>query len=178
MKIRTRRLVRWTAILAATGAIAAWGIAEAVDGQRGFGGPGPGMFPMMGAMGPMRGLLADLDLTDDQKSQLRAIVRNGWEQSADERVQLEAIRQQIEASVTAGGFNEPEVRALVDSGTPIMASLMVDMIRGMSEMRAVLTPEQQQIFDTRRAEFEARRAERRARRAERHAEPPVDTTGT
>jgi len=178
MKNRTRRLVRWTAILGATGAIAAWGIAEAVDGQRGHGGPGFGMFPMMGAMGPMRGLMADLNLSDDQKNQLRTIVRDGWEQSADERVQLEAIRQQIEASVKAGGFNEAEVRALVDSGTPIMAGLMVDMVRGMSEMRAVLTPEQQQLFDTRRAEFEARRAERRARRAGRNAQTPVDAAGT
>jgi Spy/CpxP family protein refolding chaperone len=42
---------------------------------------------------------------------------------------------------------------------------MVDMVRGASEMRAVLTPEQQKLFDQRRAEFEARRAERRAKRA-------------
>jgi Spy/CpxP family protein refolding chaperone len=60
-----------------------------------------------------------------------------------------------------------------------MADLMVDMVRGMSEMRAVLTPEQQQRFDAWRAEREAKRAERRARRAGRSnaaATTPTDAT--
>jgi Spy/CpxP family protein refolding chaperone len=176
MEPRTRRIVRWTAILAATGILAAWGIASA-DGPRGGHGFGPSM-PGMGGFGAMRGLLADLDLSDDQKTQLRTIARSGWEQSADERAQLDALRKQIEGTVAANGFNEVEVRALVESGTPVMADLMVDMVRGLSEMRAVLTPEQQQLFDTRRAEFEARRAERRARRIERRSEGPVAPSGT
>lgn len=167
MEPRTRRIVRWTAALTATGALAAWGLANA-DGARGghgFGGHGfgPGMMAM-GGFGPMRGLMSDLDLSDDQKTQLRNIARSGWEQSAASRAQLNAVRQQIEASVAANGFNEAEVRALVDSATPVMADLMVDTVRRLGEMRAVLTPEQQQRFDARRAEFEARRAERRAKR--------------
>ena len=173
MEPRTRRVVRWTAVIAATGALAAWGLANAY-GPRGDHGFGPGMMGM-GGFGAMRGLMADLNLTDDQKSQLRTIARSGWEQSADERAQLDALRKQIEASVVAGGYSEPEVRALVNSGTPVMADLMVDMVRGLSDMRAVLTPEQQKVFDARRAEFEARRAERRS---ERRREAPVPSTGS
>jgi Spy/CpxP family protein refolding chaperone len=179
MQTRTRRIVRWTAILATAGAVAALGVAQAGGGHGpgsyGFGGPG---FGMMG-MGPMRGLVADLDLTDDQRHQLRTIVRNGWEQSAAQRARLDELRRQIESTVRANGFNEAEVRALVDSGTPVMADLIVDMVRGMSEMRAVLTPEQQQRFDAWRAEREAQRAERRARRAGRSnaaATTPTDAT--
>jgi Spy/CpxP family protein refolding chaperone len=179
MQTRTRRIVRWTAILATAGAVAALGVAQAGGGHGpgsyGFGGPG---FGMMG-MGPMRGLMADLDLTDDQRHQLRTIVRNGWEQSAAQRARLDELRRQIESTVRANGFNEAEVRALVDSGTPVMADLIVDMVRGMSEMRAVLTPEQQQRFDAWRAEREAQRAERRARRAGRSnaaATTPTDAT--
>lgn len=179
MQTRARRIVRWTAVIAAAGAVAALGVAQAGGGRGpggyGFGGPG---FAMMG-MGPMRGLMADLDLTDDQKGQLRTIVRNGWEQSATQRARLDELRRQIEASVRTNGFNEAEVRALVDSGTPVMADLVVEMVRGMSEMRAVLTPEQQQLFDARRAEREAKRAERRARRAEPSSGPgatPADAT--
>jgi Spy/CpxP family protein refolding chaperone len=179
MQTRTRRIVRWTAILATAGAVAALGVAQAGGGHGpgsyGFGGPG---FGMMG-MGPMRGLVADLDLTDDQRHQLRTIVRNGWEQSAAQRARLDELRRQIESTVRTNGFNEAEVRALVDSGTPVMADLMVDMVRGMSEMRAVLTPEQQQRFDAWRAEREAKRAERRARRAGRSnaaATTPADAT--
>lgn len=165
MQTRTRRVVRWTAVIATAGALVALGVAQAGGGRgdHGFGAPG---FGMMG-MGPMRGLFSDLDLTDDQKDQLRTIVRSSWEQSATQRARLDELRQQIEATVRTNGFNEAEVRALVDSGAPVMADLMVDMVRGMSEMRAVLTPEQRQQFDTWRAEREAKRAERRARRAER-----------
>lgn len=166
MQTRTRRIIRWTAVIAAAGAIAALGVAQA-GGARGDGGHGFGAgFGMMG-MGPMRGLMSDLNLTTEQKDQLRTIVRDGWQQSANQRTQLDSLRQQIEAAVRANGFNEAEVRTLVDSGMPIMADLMVDMVRRMSEMRAVLTPEQQQLFDQRRAEREAKRAERRAKRAER-----------
>jgi Spy/CpxP family protein refolding chaperone len=177
MQTRTRRVVRWTAVLATAGALVALGVAQAGGGRgdHGFGGPG---FGMMG-MGPMRGLFADLDLTDDQKNQLRSIVRDGWEQSAAQRARLDELRQQIESTVRTNGFNEAEVRALVDSGTPVMADLMVDMVRGISEMRAVLTPEQQQRFDAWRAEREAKRAERRARRAGRSdaaGATPADAT--
>jgi Spy/CpxP family protein refolding chaperone len=164
MQPRIKRIVRWTAIATVTGAVAVWGIANAVDGPHGPHGFG---MPGFGPMGPMRELMADLDLTGDQKSQLRTIARSGWEQSADERGQLDAIRKQIEASVKANGFNEAEVRALVNTGTPIMAELMVDMVRSLTEMRAVLTPEQQALFDERRARFESKRGEWRAKHAER-----------
>lgn len=163
MHPRTRRIVRWTAIAAAATAVAGWGLAQARDGGFGHHGGGPGLG--FGGFGPLRGLMADLDLTDDQKTQLRAIAKRGFEGSAAERAQLDALRKELEASVTANGFNEAEVRAIVARGTPVLTELLVDMVRGASEMRAVLTPEQQRQFDARRAEFEARRAERRERRA-------------
>lgn len=164
MQPRTRRIVRWTAIAAAATAVAGWGLAQARDGGFGHHGGGMGFGPGFG-LGPMRGLMADLDLTEDQKTQLRTIVKRGFEGSAGERAQLDALRKELEASVAANGFNEAEVRAIVARGSPVLTELMVDMVRGASEMRAVLTPEQQKLFDQRRAEFEARRAERRAKRA-------------
>jgi Spy/CpxP family protein refolding chaperone len=167
MQPRTQRIVRWTAIAAAATAVAGWGLAQAREGGFGHHGGGPGFGPGfgLGGFGPLRGLMADLDLTDDQQAQLRAIAKRGFAASADERAQLDALRKELEATVTANGFNEAEVRAIAARGTPVLTELMVDMVRGASEMRAVLTPEQQRLFDERRAEFEARRAERRAKRA-------------
>ena len=176
MHPRTRRIVRWTAIAATATAVAGWGLAQARDGGFGHHGGGPGFG--LGGFGPLRGLMADLDLTDDQKTQLRAIAKRGFEQTADERAQLDALRQEVEASIKANGFNEAEVRAIAARGTPALTELMVDMARGASEMRAVLTPEQQQRFDARRAEFQARRAERRAQRAKRAAGAEAPASGT
>lgn len=165
MQPRTKRLTRWAAIGLITAAVAAGSVAWAVDGARGHG-PGFGM-----GFGPMRELMADLDLSAEQREQLRTIARTGWEQSADERAELDALRQQIETTVRTNGFNEAEVRALVDTGTPVLAALMVDMVRGLAEMRAVLTPEQQKLFDERRAQFAAERGRRGHRGSPR---PPAE----
>jgi Spy/CpxP family protein refolding chaperone len=118
-----------------------------------------------GGMGSLRGLMHDLDLTDEQRTQLRTVARSGWEQSAARRAELDSLRKQVEATVIANGFDEAEVRGLIEARSALLTESMVDVVRAMAEMRSVLTPEQQKLFDERRAEAESRRSERKARRS-------------
>jgi len=166
--MQTKRIVTWLAVAGLVAGAGVVGVAQAVDGRGG--GPGGGRGPSWamhggGGMGSLRGLMHDLDLTDEQRTQLRTIARSGWEQSAARRTELDSLRKQIEATVIANGFNEAEVRGLIEARSALLTESMVDVVRAMAEMRSVLTPEQQELFDERRAEAESRRSERKAGRS-------------
>jgi|CXWL01.1.fsa_nt_gi Spy/CpxP family protein refolding chaperone len=156
--MRTKRVVGWIAVASLVIAVGGFGLARAVDSSdvpRGLGwAMHGGGFP---GLGPMRGLLHDLDLTEEQRSQLRTIARTAWEQSADERSELQALRRQIESTVIANGFNEAEIQGIIDSKGMLLNDMLLDVVRAMADMRNVLTPEQLRRFAERRAEFEARR---------------------
>lgn len=163
--MRPNRAITWVAVASLVAGAGALGVAQATDGPR-SGGHGPrwamhdGGF---GAMGSMRGLMRDLDLTEEQRNRLRSIATTSWEQGAARRTELKALRQQIEATVIANGYDEAVVRSLIEARSSLLTETMVDVVRTMAEMRSVLTPEQQKRFDEQRAEFEARRAGRKAR---------------
>lgn len=118
---------------------------------------------MGGGFGGMSAL-RDLDLSDEQRTQVRSIMQNSWQQGAARRQELQSLRQELETTVLKNGFNEAEVRALITARTPLMTDQMVDMVRTMAEVRAVLTPEQQQALDAKRAERKARRHKRDGRK--------------
>ena len=166
--MQTKRVMTWLAVAGLVAGAAVFGVAQAVDGSGGGSGGSPGPGRAMhgggfGGMGPMRGLMRDLDLTDEQRTQLRSIAKTSWERSAARRAELESLRKQIETTVIANGFNEAEIRGLIEARSSLLADTMVDVVRAMAEMRSVLTPEQQKRFDERRAESESRRGERKAR---------------
>lgn len=172
--MRARRAITWLAVAGLVTGAGALGVARAMDGP--YGEPGGGHGPRwamhgggFGGMGPMRGLMRDLDLTEEQRTRLRSIATTGWEQSAARRAELQGLRQQIETTVIANGFDEPAVRALIEARSSLLTDTMVDVVRTLAEMRSVLTPEQQKRFDEQRAEFEARRAERKARRPDKES---------
>ena len=156
--MRTKRVVGWIAAASLVIAVGGFALARAVDSSDGPGGLGWAMhgrgFP---GLGPMRSLVRDLDLTDEQRSQLRAIARTAWEQSADERSELQAVRRQIESTVIANGFNEVEIQGIIDSKGMLLNDIMLDVVRTIADMRNVLTPEQLRHLAERRADFEARR---------------------
>jgi len=164
--MQKKRVVTWLAVAGLVAGAAVFGVAQAVDGPGGGKGSHWGMYGGgFGGMGPMRGLMRDLDLTDEQRTQLRAIAKSGWEQSAARRADLDNLRKQVETTVITNGFNEAEVRGLIETRSALLTDTMVDVVRAMAEMRSVLTPEQQKLFDERRAEAELRRGERKARRS-------------
>jgi periplasmic protein CpxP/Spy len=99
---------------------------------------GDGMFG-----GPMLGFyIHQLDLTDAQRAQVKAIM-------AKEKPTLQPLMQQMAQGhsqlrdmVVGGTFDEAKARELAAQQTPAITELMVQYARIGSEMVQVLTPEQ------------------------------------
>jgi len=121
---RTRILTIGAAVLLAVAAAIA-------QGPHGFGGPGD-----------FHHMLKQLDLTSDQKSQVKAI----WEK---EKPTLQPLMQQMRQSQTAmktlqasGPFDEAKTRALATQNSQTMIELQVEHERMKSEIMQILTADQ------------------------------------
>ena len=84
----------------------------------------------------------ELNLTDAQKTQVKAIL--DAERTATDPIQAksEEIHKQIEATVVNGQFDEAQVRALADQAGQLSADTMVEHIRAHTKIFSILTPEQ------------------------------------
>jgi periplasmic protein CpxP/Spy len=107
------------------------------------GGRGPG--------GGMRHLLKGITLTEDQKAKIKAL--------------HEQNRSQMEANRDAFKKAMDEAKALREKGDtaaaaakirPLMEQRRADMEKRASQLRAILTPEQQKQFDANLAEWKAK----------------------
>ena len=128
--------------------------------RRGPGGPG-GFFGRGGPGGPGgfgggMGLLRQLDLTDEQRAQVRQVMDSHRDalKAIEERLQA-AHRAQNDA-VTAAQFDEQLVRTKAADLAAVMADAAVLHARIHGEAFAVLTPEQQAKAAELKAQFQAR----------------------
>jgi periplasmic protein CpxP/Spy len=119
----------------------------ATDGRHGgpgFGGPGRGRGGPGGPMGPLGGLpLRELNLTESQREQVRAIVepREAETRAVGERAR--AARQALHAATTTASFDEGLVRARAAELASVEADLAVSRARIYADVFQLLTPEQQ-----------------------------------
>jgi protein CpxP len=128
--------------------------------RRGPGGPGgrfggPGGFGRGGFGGPLA-MLRQLDLTEDQRAQVKQVMDS-------HRAELQAIGEKLRAAhkaqqdaVTAAQFDEQAVRTRAAELATLAADAAVLQAKVHSEVFAVLTPEQQ----AKAAELKARRQAR------------------
>jgi len=107
-------------------------------------GPGPrdGMFPM----------LHGLNLSDEQKSQIKTIMDNEAANTKDLRDKLKALHES-EPDPLSATFNEASVRADAEARSKIDIELQVSHARTMSQIGAILTTEQKAQLAARRAQF-------------------------
>jgi protein CpxP len=119
-----------------------------------------------GMRGGLLGRFAEkLNLTDAQKEQMKQI-------AARHRESTRALREQGRSARRGGGFDafgggtfdEAAVRATAQARANARVEMQVARARMMSEMYAVLTPEQKSQLATERQQREQKRQERRARR--------------
>src|SRR6267142_3648679 len=119
---------------------------------RGFrGGPGgPG-----GRGGPPDGLgslARDLNLTDDQKSQIKKITDSFAESTKSLHDQLKALHEN-EPDPFSGSFDEAAVRAAAEARAKIDVELAVVHAKMMSQIAGVLTTDQKAQLAAKRAQF-------------------------
>ncbi|HYY57612.1 MAG TPA: Spy/CpxP family protein refolding chaperone [Pyrinomonadaceae bacterium] len=119
-----------------------------------------------GMRGGFGGRFAErLNLTDAQKEQMKQIAARYHESTKALRQQARAARRGGDTGfINGGAFDEAAVRAAAQTRANARVELEVARARMMSEMYALLTPEQKSQLATERQQWEQKRQERRARR--------------
>jgi periplasmic protein CpxP/Spy len=114
--------------------------------------------------GPM---FKHLNLTEDQKAQMKQISESFRERTRTLREQLRSKHEEVHQAMESGTFNEALATQKLTEAAGLQAKLMGEEFKQRQEMLAVLTPEQKTQLDQLRQQFKARRAEFKANRGER-----------
>ena len=135
--MKTRMLGAAGVILAVVGA-AVW-----AQGQ-GMGPHGP--FGHFGGFGPFAAhhALRQLDLTDEQKTQIKGILKSHREEFHDSLDKLRTLHETVGKISHQQGVDEAAIRAAVGQAVGPLGDLAVLHVRVRQEIDAVLTPEQRQ----------------------------------
>ena len=105
----------------------------------------PGQGERMRGGGPeemIEHLSRELNLTDAQKEQAKAILQAQRASEEERHTKLDDIRKQIDAATANGQFDEAQVRPLANQQAQLMADQMVDHLRTHSKLFGLLTAEQ------------------------------------
>jgi periplasmic protein CpxP/Spy len=122
-------------------------------------GPPPGPPPgggFRGGPGPRDGLgpiARDLNLTDDQKAQIKKITDSFAESNKALFDQMRALHQS-EPDPGSGTFDEAAVRAAAEARAKIQVEIEVSHAKMMSQIAGVLTAEQKAQLAAKRQQFE------------------------
>src|SRR5579859_4846635 len=124
-----------------------------------------------GMDGHMRFMARYLGLTDEQKTQMKAVMQKEHPAMKPLFQQSHQIDQQLRQYVE-GPFDEAKVQALAAQKAQIQAQLTVAETRIHNQLYALLTPDQQSQMKEMEAKHEARMQERMNRQAP--AAPPSE----
>lgn len=141
MQFKNKRMVH----LAAASAVLAVSVmgSTALAWRQGHGGPGgPHGGPPPDAAARVEHMAKFLDLTDDQKTQVKAIFDDEDAKTAAYRAQLDATAKAIHDATANGAFDEAKVRELAASQANAMTEVIVEHERSRARVYAVLTDEQ------------------------------------
>ncbi len=109
-------------------------------------------------------MFSQLDLTDAQKEQIKAIHQKNRESLRPLMEQIRAKRQEIRQANEGGTVNEALVSQKLAEIAPLEAKMMAERARIHQETLSVLTPEQRTKLEQMREQFKSRRGERKARK--------------
>lgn len=108
-----------------------------------------------------------LNLTEDQKAQMKQIQESFRQRIAPLREQMKGQRGEGRGFEKGGTFNEAEATQRMIAAAPLRAKLMGESFKMRQEMLNVLTPEQKTQMEQQRAERKARWGEMGGRRGNR-----------
>jgi len=147
----TPRRKTLTILASVAGCALAIGAAVAVEaGRYHHGGP----FGEFGFGHGMARAFASLDLTDEQKSQLKAILKDEEPRIEPLMDRLLSTKKDLFDATHARTFDETSVRSASSSAAQASADMAVEKARMISRFRDVLTDEQQERFETIHRQFE------------------------
>ena len=88
-----------------------------------------------------------LDMSDEQRAGIEAVLDNSREQMAKLRDEMRANRAQLRDLTGQSGFDEDAVRGVADKQGDLKAEMIVLRARQRSEMKALLSDEQRAQLD-------------------------------
>lgn len=110
--------------------------------------------------GPMGRYFAKyLNLTDDQRTQMKAVMQKEHATMKPLMQQMHSLQQQLK-QYEEGRFDQAKVQALVSAQAQTLVQLKVEATRVGNELYQVLTPDQQSKMKEMEADHEARMQER------------------
>jgi len=147
------------------------GTTEQTSVQRERRGGGKGKTGKMRRGGKRGGgmMFAKLNLSEDQKAQMKQLRESSREATKPLRDELRAKRQELRQANAGGGFNEALTAQKLTEMASLQAKLMGESVKQRQAMMAILTPEQKAQLEAAQTERRAKREERKAKRAERKA---------
>ena len=109
-------------------------------------------------------MLSKLNLTDDQKTQIKQIRASHHQNMASVMSQIRAKRQEINQASQSGAFDQALATQKLTEIAPLEAQMMADHFKERQEMMAVLTPDQKTQLDQLQQQFKANRQAQRGQR--------------
>jgi periplasmic protein CpxP/Spy len=106
--------------------------------------PGPGGPPLFGPP-PIERMAHDLNLTDEQLTQVKAIFDAQRTVVEPLMKQMGEYRKQLDTATANGQFNEEQVRAIAQQQAQTAAQLTVENERTKAKVYNILTPEQREL---------------------------------
>jgi len=97
-----------------------------------------------------------LDLSDQQRQQIRAIIDSSRQTAEPLREQLHENRQALREAGRADTVDEAKIRALATESGKLQGELAIHRVHTRQQLRAQLTAEQQQLFDKIKPLFDKR----------------------
>lgn len=134
---------------------------QVTRGERRGHGKHRGMRGNRGMRGQM--FFRGLNLTEDQRAQMRQINQSFRERTQSLQQELRAKRQELRQASEGGTFNEAVAAQKLQESAGLQARLMAERHQMRQQMLSVLTAEQRQQLEQKRAEGKTRRAQRGAR---------------
>jgi len=117
-------------------------------------GPGPGLEPCGGM--PSMEMLAELNLSDEQMSKIKEIIKNRQVSDETSREEMKSLHEQIQALSSADEFDEAAVRKIAEQIAAGQVEEMLSMAKTNNEVLAVLTAEQRSTLAQKKSEQKAK----------------------
>ncbi len=87
-----------------------------------------------------------LSLSQDQKDQVRALWRDGWDKMAPQRDQLEQLRRELHTEALAESPDDSKIQDLKQRAAALQSELLGAHVDLERRMATLLTPEQRQTL--------------------------------
>lgn len=127
----------------------------------------------MGA-GPLGRMARHLDLADEQRNAIREVIQGSREKRIALRDEFRQLREDIANTIKTSGFDEDEVRLMLENRSSLMIDLAMLRIKSMADVYEILTPEQRQKVDAFMAQGPRGRHGRRGHWHEHASETPPE----